>query len=70
MRLMLNQNKNEAMLRVSANDAGTVYSKKRRFVNFEFVHLDSAGESNPKTYVEKAIFDILSNSKRGCIFRL
>ena len=44
--------------------------KGRQFLNFEFVHPDSAGESNPKTYLEKAIFDILSNSKRKLIFRL
>ncbi len=48
----------------------TVYSKGRRFLNFEFVHPDSAGESNPKTYLEKAIFDIFSNCKHGGIFRL
>ena len=44
-------------------------SKGRRFLNFNLVHPDSAGESNPKTYLEKAIFDILSNSERGRIFR-
>ncbi len=41
-----------------------MYSKGRRFLNFVFVHPDSAGESNHKTYLEKAIFDILSYSKR------
>ena len=40
-----------------------MYTKGRRFLNFEFVHPDSAGESNAKPYLEKAIFDILSNSK-------
>ena len=35
---------------------------------FNLVHPDSAGESNPTTYLEKAIFDILSNSERGRIF--
>ena len=45
-------------------------SKGRRFINFEFVHPNSAGESNSKTYLEKAIFDILSKFKRGRIFGL
>ena len=44
--------------------------KGRQFIYFEFVHPDSAGKSNPTTYLEKVIFDILSKSKRGCIFRL
>ena len=47
-----------------------VSSKGSRFLNFEFVHPDSAGESKPKKYLEKAIFGILSNSKRKLIFRL
>ena len=42
----------------------------RQFLNFEFVHPDSAGKNNPKAYLEKAIFDILSNSKRKRSFRL
>ena len=33
----------------------------RRFLNFEFIHPDSAGESIPKTYLEQSTFDILSN---------
>ncbi len=40
------------------------------FLNFEFVHPDSAGEGYPNTYLKKAIFDILSYSKRKCIFIL
>ncbi len=47
-----------------------LYTKGRRFLTFEYIHPDSDGESNPKTYLEKAIFDILSNSKRKRIFRL
>ncbi len=31
-------------------------SKGRRFLNFEFVHPDSAREGITKTYLEKAIF--------------
>ena len=50
-------------------NVGCFYIKGRRFLNFEFVHPDSAGESYPKTYLEKAFIDILSNSKRGRIFR-
>ena len=41
--------------------------KGRQFLKFELAHPDSAGESNPKTYLEKAVFDI---SKRKRIFRL
>ena len=33
-----------------------MFTKGHRFLNFEFVHPDSAGESNPKTYLEKAFF--------------
>ena len=54
----------------SQHVTGKVENKGSRFLNFEFVHPDSAGESNPKTYLYKAIFDILSNCKRGGIFRL
>ena len=36
---------------------------------FNLVHPDSACESNPETYLEKAIFDILRNNVRGRIFR-
>ena len=48
---------------------GFAHNKGRQFLNFEFIHPDSAGESNPKTYLENALFDILSNSKRGRILR-
>ena len=36
---------------------------------FNLLHPDSARESDPKTYLEKAIFDILRYSKRRRIFR-
>ena len=48
-----------------------MHNKGRRFLNLEFVHPDSAGESNLKTYLEKAIFDILIvKSQKSPLIRL
>ena len=40
------------------------------FFSISFTQIKLAKVHNPKTYLEKAIFDILSNSKRKRIFRL
>ncbi len=35
---------------INNNWYGRLYNKGHRFLNFEFVHPDSGGESNPKTH--------------------